>query len=335
MLDDLAALGPFFAVGSHPPAAEPDAPWRPAGELTTPDGPLRDRVASVRAALAARNGRIPAEVEPRVAASAVHLGLVARLVSPALGAAVLHGRADMRPDGLWWQDVAGGPVPLSVAAPPAGHGDQGDWDRVLLDETVAPLTAAITRLVPVSGRVLWGNVASAVNAAAAQVARQRPDLARAAWQAAGRLFASPLLHAEPCPPGPAFRRSSCCLFYRLAPGNPAAVCGDCVLAGRAGCAASRQALSRTTAAYSVPPAASRGVAGVKTNPDLRPALDLSAVVLYGAHGPGTVRGGSQPAKSGESPALSRNGKALLRGTSPVAWPGLSREQMSSLEGRFV
>jgi ferric iron reductase protein FhuF len=94
------------------------------------------------------------------------------------------------------------------------------------------VTAAVARLVPVSGRVLWGNVASAVNAAAAQVARQRPDLADGAWRAAARLLASPRLRDEPHPPGPAFRRSSCCLFYRLAPGNPSAVCGDCVLAAR-------------------------------------------------------------------------------------------------------
>ena len=83
-----------------------------------------------------------------------------------------------------------------------------------------------------SGRVLWGNVASAVNAAAAQVARQRPDLAGDAWRAAARLLARPALRAEPHPPGPAFRRASCCLFYRLAPGDPSALCGDCVLRGR-------------------------------------------------------------------------------------------------------
>lgn len=229
MLDDLAAMGPFFAVGSHPPAAVPSAPWRPGSELTSPSGPLRDRVASVRAALAAR-GLPAAEVEPRVAASAVHLGLVARLVAPALGAAVLRCPVDMRPGGLWWQDAAGDPAPLSV--PAGGAGNPGEWDRLLLDETVAPVTEAVARLVPVSGRVLWGNVASAVNAGAAQVAKQRPDLAGDAWRAAGRLFGSPWLRGEPHPPGPAFRRSSCCLFYRLAPGNPSAVCGDCVLGGR-------------------------------------------------------------------------------------------------------
>jgi hypothetical protein len=240
----------------------PVPPWRPVSELAAPSGALRDRIASVRAALAARGGLPVDAIEPRVAASAVHLGLAARLTAPALGAAVLCCPLDLRPGGLWWQVGAGGPVPLSVPAPQASSGSQapvsacevhgrgtgrrepgpvagnglspipGDWDRLLVDEVLAPVTAAIGRLVPVSGRVLWGNVASAVNAAAAQVARRRPDLAAGAWQAAARLFASPGLRGERHPPGPAFRRSSCCLFYRLAPGDPSAVCGDCVLGDR-------------------------------------------------------------------------------------------------------
>jgi hypothetical protein len=238
-LDDLAALGPFFAVGWHSLDAAPTAPWRSGSELAGPSDALAARITAVRAALAARSGRGALEVEPRVAGSAVHLGLVARLIAPALGAAVLRCPIALRPGGLWWQDELGGAMPLSVPAPAAGSGDdlvpgERGWERRLLDETIGPVTAAIAGLVPVSGRVLWGNVASAVNTAAAQVARQRPDLAPDAWQAAARLLADPRLRGEPCPPGPAFRRASCCLFYRLAPGNPAALCGDCVLgAGRA------------------------------------------------------------------------------------------------------
>jgi hypothetical protein len=230
----LAALGPFFAVGAHPPGAVPAAPWRPVSELTGPPGPLRDRITSVRAALAGRGGQDPGEIELRAAASAVHLGLAARLISPALGAAVLGFALDLRPGGLWWQDELGGPVPLSVPVPGSRPGPvRHDWDRVLLDEAVAPVTAAVARLARVSGRVLWGNAASAVNAAAAQLARQRPDLADGAWRAAARLLASPWLRQERHPAGPAFRRSSCCLLYRLAPGRPAAFCGDCVLGGPA------------------------------------------------------------------------------------------------------
>jgi hypothetical protein len=235
MLDDLACLGPFFAVSSHPPGAAPVPPWRPVGELLSPSGPLLGRIESGRAALASRGGVAVEAVEPRVAAATVHLGLAARLTSPALGAAVLGCPLDLRPGGLWWREAAGGPVPLSVPAPDlAARADglylaPGEWQRVLIDEVLAPATAAIARLVPVSGRVLRGNVASAVNAAARELARHRPDLADGAWQAAARLFASPLLDTERHPPGPAFRRSSCCLFYRVASGGRAAVCGDCVL----------------------------------------------------------------------------------------------------------
>jgi hypothetical protein len=201
---------------------------------------MADRIASVRAALAARGSLSLDAIEPRVAASAVHLGLTARLTAPVLGAAVLGCPLDVRPAGLWWQEVTSGPVPLSAPAPePGARADgpgpaPGDWDRVLFDEVLAPVTAAIARLVPVSGRVLWGNVASAVNAAARQVARERPDLAGNAAQAAGRLFDNAALRGERNPPGPAFLRSSCCLFYRLAPGSPnlSATCGDCVLRAR-------------------------------------------------------------------------------------------------------
>jgi hypothetical protein len=234
MLDDLAGLGPFFAVSSHRPETVPVPPWRPFGELLMPSRPLAARIAAVRAALAARAGLGVDAIEPRVAASTLQFGLAARLVSPALGAAVLRRPLDLRPGGLWWQEVTGGPVPLSV--PLAAGGSPGTaadgWDQVLFDEVLASVTAAIARLVPVSGRVLWGNVASAVNTAARQVVRQRPDLAGDAWQAAARLFASPALRGERNPPGPAFLRSSCCLFYRLAPGDPSAICGDCVLRGR-------------------------------------------------------------------------------------------------------
>ncbi len=233
MLDDLAALGPFFAVRAHRPGQAPAAPWRPASELAGLPAPLAERVALVRGVLAARGGRPASAIDPRVAASAVHLGLIARLVSPALAAAALGRHLDVRLDGLWWQPGLGGPVPLSVPVPvPGARPVPGDWHHQLLDEVIAPLTTATSRAVPVSDRVLRGNVASAINAAAGQLAAARPGLACPAWAAARALFASPWLAREPGPPGPGFRRASCCLFYRLAPdARPAraAICGDCVL----------------------------------------------------------------------------------------------------------
>jgi hypothetical protein len=210
----------------------------------------------VRAALASRAGLPTAEIGLKVAASVTHLGVVARLIAPALGAAVTGHRLDMRLDGLWWQDELGGPVPLSVpvgdGVPPANSVPPADEPaadillRRFLDEVIAPVTAATREQVPVSDRVLWGNVASGSNAAARQAAAARPDLAGGAWRAARVLFASPLLRGERQPPGPAYRRASCCLIYRVMPGGRNAVCGDCVLNGRTAQRPQRTQPTRTT-----------------------------------------------------------------------------------------
>lgn len=247
ILGDLSALGPFFAVDAHPAGARPGPPWRPArelAELAEPAGPLLGRIGSVRAALADRGGCPPGDIELRVAASVMQLGLAARLVSPALAALACRGRLDLRLSGLWWQDTAGGPVPLSVPGPgpggpgpgaPGPGGSPGPGRPVeddcgqLIDEVIAPVTGAVSALVPVSPRVLWGNVASAVNGAAGMVAAQRADLSQQAWSVAAAFFRSPRLSRESHPPGPSFRRSSCCLIYRLAPAGSRPVCGDCVL----------------------------------------------------------------------------------------------------------
>jgi hypothetical protein len=224
---------------------------------------LLNRIGRVRSALAARSGDPAADVDQRVAASVTQLGLVARVVAPALAARALGQPLGLRLGGLWWQDTLGGPLPLSVPQPagpdtasPVGVGPvaagpvaagpitastatsggvAADLDRLvseLLAEVVAPITVATAAVSPVSDRVLWGNVASAVNGAAGQLARARPDLAAAAWATAAAFFRHPRLGTEPGPPGPSFRRSSCCLIYRLAPGPAGAVCGDCVLGGR-------------------------------------------------------------------------------------------------------
>lgn len=230
ILDDLAALGPFFAVCTHPAGAEPRPPWRRLRELTGPGGLLSARIGAVREALADRTGRPTVEIELRVAASITHLGLVARLIAPPLAVAATGRWLGMRLGELWWQDTLGGPVPLSVPVPlPVDVTDDPPATQSLLNEVIAPLTAETSRLVTISSRVLWGNVASAANGAAAQVAARRPDLSCLAWAAAATLFASPQLSRERQPPGPMFRRSSCCLIYKIAADRPQGVCGDCVL----------------------------------------------------------------------------------------------------------
>jgi hypothetical protein len=234
VLDDLAALGPFFAVHAHRPGAGPVAPWRPLSELTQRSA-LRARIGAVRGALAARAGRPASGIELRVAASVTQLGLVARVVAPALAAQAGQHPLDLRLCGLWGQDAPGGPLPLSVPEPAAevtaAAGRPRDAMVLLLDEVIAPITATTGAVAPVSPRVLWGNVASAVNGAASQIAAARPGLAAAAWATAATFFRDPRFGTEPSPPGPSFRRASCCLIYRLGPDRDS-VCGDCVLGGR-------------------------------------------------------------------------------------------------------
>lgn len=191
----------------------------------------------MRGALAASSGRPAGEIPLRVAASVTHLGLVARLIAPVLAATASRCHLDMGLDGLWWQDKLGGPAPLSVPAPgdpgpgPRDHCDPpaGNTCHLFLDNVIAPITAATSDLVPVSARVLWGNVASAVNGAANQLAALRPDLGRGAWTSAAAFFTHPQLSREHQQPGPAFRRSSCCLIYQLAPDQTHSICGDCIL----------------------------------------------------------------------------------------------------------
>jgi hypothetical protein len=74
----------------------------------------------------------------------VHLGIVARLVAPALGAAVLGYRADMPLTGLWWPGEAGGPVPLSVPELKplplleTGSAEAREWAERVIEDAIVP-----------------------------------------------------------------------------------------------------------------------------------------------------------------------------------------------------
>jgi hypothetical protein len=256
VVDGVAALGPFFAIGTHPGDGRPAAPWRPMAELVEDPAVLRHRAEAVRGYLAAGAGRPPEALELRVGASVAQLGLVARLVSPAVGFAALYGGALAVPLGeLRWQPVLGGGFPLSLpeealaaALEQPGTGPGPLADRLgaeLLDGPVRALVEAVAGL-SVSRQVLWGNVASAVNGAAAALAIGAPGpVAARARILAGLLQRQPALRGASAPsvPGAAagrgggFRRRSCCLIYRAAPpgaGGALPLCGDCVLSRRTG-----------------------------------------------------------------------------------------------------
>ena len=185
----------------------------------------------------ARSGCPAAAVEFRVAASIAQLGLCARLLSPALGAAAAGQALLVDAAQARWIPVLGGPFRLSLAdtAIAAGPADTAISAGPGTAATAALLAGPITQIVrsveamAVSPRVLWGNVASAVNGAATMIAAARPDLAGPAAEAAAAMLSYPALaRTYQGRPLTGFRRRNCCLIYRLSPAAPA-YCGDCVL----------------------------------------------------------------------------------------------------------
>lgn len=234
LLDELPGLGPFFEVDSHPANSAVTEPWHSMSELVDGSDVLLGRVLGVRERLAAMGGLPPEAVETRVAASVAHLGVVSRLVSPALAMAVLGGVVpDLALADTRWQPVLGGPVPLSVRVPPPPR--PGELPVLLADQVlggpVRALGAAFEGL-SVSVQVLWGNVASAVNGATTMIVKARPDHAARARALTSAVLARPPLRGTSTITQGRFRRRSCCLIYRAAPNAAGQVCGDCVLAAR-------------------------------------------------------------------------------------------------------
>ena len=235
LLADLAALGPYFAVDVHRPGSPVRPPWQPLGELTGSPGALAGRIGEVRERLAVAAGCPAAAVEFRVAASIAQLGLCARLLSPALGAAAVGRALPVDAAQARWVPALGGPFRLSLAEDRLSLAEEAIAAEPGTAATAALLAGPVTQIVrsveamAVSPRVLWGNVASAVNGAATMIAAARPDLAGRATEAAAALLAHPdLAGTYQGHPLQGFRRRNCCLIYRLSPERPA-YCGDCVL----------------------------------------------------------------------------------------------------------
>jgi hypothetical protein len=225
-----AALGPFFAVELQ---MDGDG-WLPLGELSQPEV-LRDRVEAARVVIAERSGLELDEVEERATASIVFLGWAARLISPAVGCAVVSGQVPQMA-GAFWRAGVGSPMPLALAsADLAGADSMPDlahlvYQRAIVD-AVEPLLGGVSETFTVSPTVLWGDVASSVAGATKLIAATRPELAPVSEELTDELLLlGPLdgkgTFARETPSRRAFRRTTCCLFYRI-PG--AGYCGDCVL----------------------------------------------------------------------------------------------------------
>ncbi|MFG2883553.1 (2Fe-2S)-binding protein [Streptomyces sp. NPDC048297] len=168
--------------------------------------------------------------EPRVAASLAQQGLAARLWSVALGSAALYGRVPgLEPRLLRWDVSAPLPDELWLTAVRPLPGNAATLLDTVLHAHLEPLREALTSRYGVASGMLWGNAGSALAGAARELdrwarAHGRTDVAERSAALARDLFAHPLLRATGTRTGTAFRRRSCCLYYRVPGGG---VCGDC------------------------------------------------------------------------------------------------------------
>ncbi|WP_166902779.1 (2Fe-2S)-binding protein [Mycobacterium sp. DL440] len=224
--DALAALGEFFAL----PAADP-ASWRPIASLCGDQADLHEYTMRTRAATASGFAIDEADVPVKAAASSVHLSITARLLSPAVGAAVCLGTVPVLTlDSLFWQQDSSHRPALGAAG--VEWVTQSDPRRAaaliadsLIGNVLRLLNATMRRAVALPPQVMWGNIASAANGAVTVLAQSRPDA-----QAGGHDLIDALIAIEPLRgtsdlAGQRFRRRSCCLFYQVPGGG---YCGDCV-----------------------------------------------------------------------------------------------------------
>ena len=104
-------MGGFFTAQTHSGGESPEGKWHSLRELTDDPAPLDARVEYVHATLRAARSDVP----KRVAASVVQLGVVARILAPALAIeASGWGAVSLTGTDLWWQDDLGGVYPLSL-----------------------------------------------------------------------------------------------------------------------------------------------------------------------------------------------------------------------------
>lgn len=196
VLERIAVWSPYFRVGTGPI----DDAWRATFELRDPA--TRDDLV---AAMAVRMGTD----EPRVAASTLFFGYVARLWSVAVGSVTDSGRCvRLDPEQVLWRDDAG--LSLHIVAPQFGD----DAAVEVLDRQVEPLVDAWRDVV--APGLMWGNATSALIGAG-----------RVIGPAARPLVDALLADARLVPTidRSTGRRRSCCLYYRTPSGG---VCGDCV-----------------------------------------------------------------------------------------------------------
>jgi iron complex transport system ATP-binding protein len=214
VLVELADISPYFAVG----IGSVDDGWRPVQQLYTNIALLDGIISRVQARMDA--------TEQRVAASTFFLGFAARLWSIGLGALAGHRLLlDLDAEHLLFREVDG-QVQLHIEHPVARQGDNLEQllANMVLAEHLTPLTAALRRLGPISGKLLRGNAASALLGAARVFDGHAAS--GTGWPLARKLCGDERLSDAIRFNDSGYRRTNCCLYYRAPRGG---LCGDCVL----------------------------------------------------------------------------------------------------------
>lgn len=230
---EAAEFGPYFEVARF---GEDEVDPR---TLVPVDALYRDSAVLDRAVdgVAERMG----VVERRVAASTLHISHAARLWSMTLGAYASAGvvpapeslsqRWDERVPGAFVMQRPGGWRPADASSPTIVA---DVLIRVVVDEHLRPLQAALRTGMRLPEGLMWGNAASALVGAMQVIESARGDRELrgpvgavlsedplASWLDYGTDRAGLLV------PG-STRRRSCCLYYRSPTGG---TCGDCPLEG--------------------------------------------------------------------------------------------------------
>ncbi|MYW63004.1 hypothetical protein GTY65_02765 [Streptomyces sp. SID8379] len=212
-LHDVAGLGGFFVLGTAAGRGH-----RGSGRLTPAEFAVLARTV---------NDRWGTD-EARVGFSIAQLGLAARLWSPVLACALLHG---IVPDLSTVEWAEGGPA-LRLAEPEEHPtASPSSLAATVYAAVNGPLETLERQLtVKIAPGLLAGNAASALVGSAAVLLRARPDLRGELTALTRELLDTGRLRGTGRITGRdlTFRRRSCCLFYR-APGG--GTCGDCCLTG--------------------------------------------------------------------------------------------------------
>ncbi|MCV7421683.1 (2Fe-2S)-binding protein [Mycobacterium yunnanensis] len=224
MLAATAALGGYFALPTIDDGED-------LATLLTADAVL-GFVERTHAAIAASTGGDRRQLPLRVAASSFQLDLAARLLSPAVGAATLHGAVPvLGPTSVRWASTEHhaprlGTSTLDWLSAPTPSRAAKSISNTLLTNVFGPLAETLRATTGLSTQISWGNVISATNGAVTVMAASRPDLAPAGRELVRALLGTGPLAGSGHVVDGRFVRRSCCLFYQ-APG--AGLCGDCVL----------------------------------------------------------------------------------------------------------